>query len=312
VGTVFEIANSGFAPVPLDHWKNTHGGDWRSAANWNPGVPTTGKIADIDATGKYSVAITTNDVAYGLWVNDAQTTVSDSTKGLLTLAGPGGVANPNGSLNIDAGTFVLNGGTFKAGTIFIDSGGTFLISSGSYTGSNALSETITNNGSLTDNTTATITGNISGTGSLVIAGKGVLEVGGLVSENITFASGSSGTFKLDHSLTAPFTGTIFGLTPKDSLDFADLTYVAGKMKATYDNSADTLTITNGSQIVSINLSGNFTKATWVLSKDASGGTTVVDPLVTNSSPGLDHVVGGNSVTLVGVSLHFDASHLHLA
>jgi uncharacterized repeat protein (TIGR03803 family) len=288
-GTVFEITNSGF--VTLDHWTNTHGGNWSIAANWNPGVPTAGKIADIDATGTYSVAITTNDVAYGLWINDAQATVSDSTKGSLTLAGPGGVANPDGSLNIDAGTFVLNGGTFKAGTIFIDSGGTFLIAKGNYTGLNAISESITNNGSLTDNTTATITGNISGTGSLVIASKGLLEVGGSVSENVTFASGSSATFKLDHSLTAPFTGTLFGLTPKDTVDLVDLTYVPGKMKATYDSSAGTLTVTNGSQNVALKLSGNFTNATWVLSKDASGGTTVVDPPVnTNNSPGLDHVV----------------------
>jgi uncharacterized repeat protein (TIGR03803 family) len=181
-GMVFEITNSGF--VTLDHWTNTHGGNWSIAANWNPGVPTAGKIADIDATGTYSVAITTNDVAYGLWVNDAQATVSDSTKGSLTLAGPGGAANPNGSLNIDAGTFVLNGGTFKAGTIFIDSGGTLLLAKGTYTGLNAISETITNNGSLTDNTTATITGNISGTGSFVIASKGVLEFGAADSENV--------------------------------------------------------------------------------------------------------------------------------
>jgi hypothetical protein len=168
-----------------------------------------------------------------------------------------------------------------------------LLAKGTYTGLHALSETITNNGSLTDDTTATITGNISGTGSLVIASKGVLEVGGSVSENVTFASGSSGTFKLDHSLTAPFTGTIFGLTPKDAVDLVDLTYVPGEMKATYDSSAGTLTITNGSKMVSLNLSGNFTNATWVLSKDASGGTTVVDPPVTNSSPALDHMVGGN-------------------
>jgi probable HAF family extracellular repeat protein len=262
----------------LDHWVNTHGGDWSTAAaNWNSGLPTTSVIADIDATGTYSVAITTNVVAYGLWVNDAQATVSDNSRGSLALAGSGGAANPNGSLKIDAGTFVLNGGTFKAGTIFVDSGGTFLISSGSYTGSNALSETITNNGSLTDNTMATITGNVSGTGSLVIAGKGVLEVGGSVSENITFASGSSGTFKLDHSLTAPFTGTIFGLTPKDAVDLVDLTYVRKGMTATYNSSAGTLTISNGGQSVALKLAGNFTNATWVLSKDASGGTMVVDP-----------------------------------
>jgi uncharacterized repeat protein (TIGR03803 family) len=105
-GTVFEIINSGFAPAPLDHWTNKRG-DWSGAANWKTGVPTAGKIADIDATGNYSVAITTNDVAYGLWVNDAQATVSDNNGGSLTLAGQGGVANSNGPLNIDAGTFVL-------------------------------------------------------------------------------------------------------------------------------------------------------------------------------------------------------------
>jgi hypothetical protein len=196
----------------------------------------------------------------------------------------------------DAGTFVLNGGALKAGAIFIDSGGTFLISNGNYTGSNALSEAITNNGSLTDNTTATITGNISGTGSLVIAGKGVLEVGGSVSENITFASGSSGTFKLDHSVTAPFTGTIFGLTEKDAVDLVDLTFVPKEMKATYDSSAGTLTVTNGSQSVTLNLSGNFANSTWKLSKDSTGGTIVVDPPSNpslsppSSSPGLDQEV----------------------
>jgi hypothetical protein len=88
---------------------------------------------------------------------------------------------------------------------------------------------------------------------------------------------------------------IFGLTPKDAVDLVDLTYVTGEMKATYDSSAGTLTITNGSQSVALNLAGDFKNATWVLSKDASGGTTVVDPLVnTNSSPGLDHVAGGKS------------------
>jgi probable HAF family extracellular repeat protein len=86
----------------LDHWVNAQGGNWSTAANWNSGLPTTGVIADVDATGTYSVTITTNDVAYGLWVNDAQATVSDSTKGSLALVGPGGAANPNGSLKICA------------------------------------------------------------------------------------------------------------------------------------------------------------------------------------------------------------------
>jgi probable HAF family extracellular repeat protein len=275
-----------------DHWVNTLAGDWATATNWKNGLPTATIDANVDATGTYSVAITSNAIADALLLNDAQATVTDNN-GTLSLAGAGGLANPNGALIINAGTFRLNGGGLKAGTIFIGIGGTFLISKGSYTGSNALSETINDNGSLIDNTKAAITGDISGTGSLVIAGKGVLEVGGLVSQNVTFASGSSGTFKLDHSLTVPFTGTIFGLTPKDSVDLADLTYVRGKMNASYNSSAGTLTVTNGSQKVSLHLSGNFTNATWVLSKDATGGTVVVDPPApspANSAPGLDHMV----------------------
>jgi hypothetical protein len=49
-------------------------------------------------------------------------------------------------------------------------------------------------------------------------------------------------------------------------------------------------VTNQSthQSVSLNLSGNFTNATGVLSKDATGGTVVVDPPA--PSPGFDHVV----------------------
>jgi hypothetical protein len=103
--------------------------------------------------------------------------------------------------------------------------------------------------------------------------------------------------------------------PKVSIDLADLTYVAGETTANF--SGGILTVTNGSQQVSLHLSGNFTNATWVLSKDATGGTVVIDPPApspTNSPPGLDHVDDG-TVSLVGVSVsqqHFDAGHFHLA
>jgi hypothetical protein len=64
------------------------------------------------------------------------------------------------------------------------------------------------------------------------------------------------------SLTVPFTGTIFGLMPKDSIDLADLPWVPGKMMVTYSRNSGTLTITDGSQSVSLKLSGNYTNATW--------------------------------------------------
>jgi YVTN family beta-propeller protein len=105
----------------LDHWQNSLGGDWATATNWNHGTPSASVASDIDAPGTYSVAITTNDIAYGLFLNDAQATVTDKG-GTLTLAGPGGATNPNGALNINAGTFALNGGGLKAGTISISGG----------------------------------------------------------------------------------------------------------------------------------------------------------------------------------------------
>jgi YVTN family beta-propeller protein len=313
VGNVPEYPAIIGAP-PLDHWQNSLGGNWATATNWNHGKPTASVAADIDATGAYSVAITTNDIAYGLFLNNAQATVTDKG-GVLTLAGPGGATNPNGALNINAGTFVLNGGGLKAGTISISSAGTFLVAKGTYVGSNALSETIINGGSLIDSTTATITGSIRGTGTILaennahltiagsltgfsgsftIANKAVLEFGTADFGNVNFASGSTGTIKFDAPLTTPLTaltGTISGLTPKDSIDLADLAYVAGKTNASY--SGGILTVTNGSQQVSLHLSGNFTNAKWVLSKDATGGTVVVDPPAlspANSPPALDHVV----------------------
>jgi YVTN family beta-propeller protein len=308
-----------------DNWISSSSGNWTTVADWSSGVPNSNSDAVISKTGSYTITLSNADTAHSLSLNDTGAIVSDNTGGSLKLAG---------ALAITNGTFQLAGGSLQAGTISIGGGGTFLIAKGTYTGSNALSETITDNGSLIDKTVATITGSISGTGtilaenkanltiagtltgseiftiantahvlitsavsgtgSFVIANSGVLEFGAADSENVTFASGASGTVKVDHSLTAPFTGTISGLTPKDTIDLADLSFVPGKMKATYDSSAGTLTVTNGTNSVSLKLAGNFTNATWVLSKDASGGTTVVDP-PTNpnsspASPGLDHVV----------------------
>jgi hypothetical protein len=270
----------------------------------------------------YSVAITSKDIAYGLLLNDAQATVTDN-KGSLTLVGSGGTANPNGALTINAGTFVLNGGALDAGNIAIGSGGALQIANGTYTGSNALSETITDNGSLIDQTTTNITGSISGTGTVLaqnnanltidgslagftgfftIANKGVLEFDTTDSANVSFASGSSGTVKYDAQFTGTIsTGTISGLTPKDSIDLADLPFVSGQMKATPSSTG--VTVTNGTDTVVINLAGNFTNATWRLSPDKTGGTMVVDPPAANtpvnSSPGLDQAVALFNQSIAG-------------
>jgi hypothetical protein len=94
-----------------------------------------------------------------------------------------------------------------------------------------------------------------------------------------------------------------GLSTKNAVDLADLTWSPGKMKATFsgNTSGGTLTVTNGTNSVALKLLGNYTTASWMLSKDSAGGTRVVDPPVTGSlsADGNGGAVGG--IDLSGIS-----------
>jgi hypothetical protein len=313
-----------FTVDTLDHWRNTSGGGWTTASSWSNGVPTAAVEAAVDAIGSYTVSITTADTTYALLVNDSGGTVSDNKGGTLSLLGAGGSTNPNGTLMINAGTFALAGGTLKSGAISIASGANLLVSA-SYSGlANAITDNgsmtvsgnktavtftgnlsgsgainVQNNGTVTFNgavgsetfnvsgtSKAIVNSTANGTGSFVLLGSGSVEFGAAVSENVAFASGATGTVKLDHSLTAPFTGQLSGLstTGTNFVDLADLTFVSGKMTASYSGttSGGVLTVSNGTNAVALNLSGNYVGHSWILSKDSGTGTLVADPAVTGS------------------------------
>ena len=316
--------SAAFTVNTMDYWIKSSSANWSTAADWRNGVPTAKVGADVDASGTYEVTISSAVAAYGLTLNDPGATITDNSGGTLTLDGTGGSSSPNGVLNIDAGTFVLNGGGLRAGLISIASGGEALVSAGAETGS-SVSQAIVDNGSLTYSDVSpvivsrsisgsgsivvnegsvtfngAITGSetvtventadaifntpIAGTGSFVVRNAGRLEFGAADSENVRFAAGATGTLKIDHSLTAPFTGTIAGLTKNDSVDLADLTLVKGHMHATFSGNTrgGVLTVSDGSHSVELDLSGNYTTSTWALSKDGAGGTTVTDPPAHNS------------------------------
>jgi hypothetical protein len=314
-------SSGNFIVDTMDHWTNISGGKWTTASSWSNGVPSANVEAAVDTKGTYTVSITTTDTAYALLLNDSGATLSDNGGGALTLVGTGGSSNPNGVLAINAGTFALAGGVLKSGPISIASGGKLLVSA-SYTGlSNAIVDNgsitvsgksssfasnisgsgainiqngagATFNGAITGSETFTITNTskvivnttISGSGSFILSGSGSLEFGAADSENVTFTSGASGTVKFDHGLTAPFTGYLSGLSTKNAVDLADLAWSPGKMKATFsgNTSGGTLTVTNRTNSVALKLLGNYTTASWTLSKDSTGGTRVVDPPVTGS------------------------------
>jgi hypothetical protein len=99
------------------------------------------------------------------------------------------------------------------------------------------------------------------------------------SEDVTLAPSASGVLKIDNSLTAPFTGQLAGLSSSNHVDLADLTWVDGKMSASFsgNTSGGVLAISNGTQTVDLNLAGDYTHSAWHLSKDSGTGTLFSDP-----------------------------------
>src|SRR5262249_11754860 len=114
--------------------------------------------------------------------------------------------------------------------------------------------------------------------------RGSLEFGAADSENVTFAAGAGGTLKIDHSLTAPFTGYLSGLSAKNFVDLGDLAWTRESMTATYSGTASggTLTVSNGTNSVNLNLLGDYRTDSWALSKDRNGGTLIADPRIGGS------------------------------
>ena len=163
-------SSAAFTVNTMDHWIKSSSANWSTAADWRNGVPTAKVGADVDASGTYDVTISRAVAAYGLTVNDPGATVTDNAGGTLTLDGTGGSSSPNGVLNINAGTFVLNGGALRAGLISIANGGELLVSAGAETGSGGASKAIVDNGSITfsDVSPVILSRSISGSGSIVV------------------------------------------------------------------------------------------------------------------------------------------------
>ncbi len=271
-------STANFTVNTMDLWSKATSGNWTTAARWSNGVPTAAIGADINASGTYTVTLSSADTAFGLTVNDAGATVTDNSGGTLTLAGTGSAASPTGVLTITAGTFTLNGGALKAGAVTLGSGGKLLVTRGS----NTLAAAISGSGGIEveNNASLVISGTVTGTGALTLANGANLELAGADSENVTFLAGATGTLKLDH--TSSFSGTVAGLTTRDKLDLTDLAWKSGHMTASFSgtSSGGTLTVSNGSQTDKIQLSGNYLKSGWSLSRDSNGNTIVVDPPLT--------------------------------
>ena len=105
-------------------WTNTAGGNWGTAANWNPNqVPGSADNAFITNSGTYTVTVSANASVASFNLGGSSGTQS------LTVSG-GTFTNNGASTSSANGVLNLSGGTLSGGTVNL-SGGTTLITSSS-------------------------------------------------------------------------------------------------------------------------------------------------------------------------------------
>ena len=130
-------------------------------------------------------------------------------------------------------------------------------------------------------------GSSIGTNSLVVGNGASAELTGAYSGSVSFA-GATGSLIIDHS--ANFNGTIGGqLAIGDVIDLADINAGAGAtLSYSGNNSPGTLTVSDGVHTANFALLGNYTLANFTASSDGHGGTSIVDPPVSDNSsvPGI--------------------------
>src|SRR6266568_1370687 len=127
------------------------------------------------------------------------------------------------------------------------------------------------------NTAATGTAGPSGE-QFTVSGSQQLELFGASRANVSFASGSAGTLKLDAS--SVFTGHILGCGGAEKIDLSDIAFGAETTlgySANNANTGGTLTVSDGSLTASIALLGQYMSSQFAISGDSFGGTLISDP-----------------------------------
>ncbi|WFU39379.1 Ig-like domain-containing protein [Bradyrhizobium sp. CB82] len=139
----------------------------------------------------------------------------------------------------------------------------------------------------TSSTVLEISGNVAlklgnMTQAATIDAGATLELSGAASGSITFKA-ATGNLTLDHA--AEFTGTLIGLAGdgtsanSNHLDLKDIVYGAGTSASFSGSTAGgTLTVVDAqNHTAHISLVGDYTKSSFNLSSDGTGGTLVIDP-----------------------------------
>ena len=166
----------------------------------------------------------------------------ENVDNILDLSGQLG----NGELTLtnDAGGIIESNG----GTLILNTGSNAISNAGTIQGSIKVNSDISNSGTLkTNGGTLAALGAVTG-GNAIIDG-GTLEFGATSSTNVNFAT--NGTLKLDASSSNNghgFTGSISGFGGADQIDLSDIGFAAGTTLGytpNSNNSGGTLTVSDG-------------------------------------------------------------------
>jgi hypothetical protein len=268
-----------------------------SAATHQAVLTIGGSGATLSGAGAVTLGANAGNMITGLSgatltnVNDKITGAGAIGGGTLTLVNQtGGLIEQTGAvaLTIDTGAnTITNAGTIEA----TGAGGLTIKSAIANAG---LIEAAKGN--------VTITGAVTGTGSAEVSGA-TLDFAAGFGGNVKF-SGKTGVLELADATS--YAGTISGFskTGTTTLDLADIAYVAETTKASYSGTTKggVLTVTDGTNTATLDLTGNYLASTWTLSSDGHGGTDIVDPTARPSgrarSPASTH---GFVQTMAGIA-----------
>jgi autotransporter passenger strand-loop-strand repeat protein len=183
-------------------------------------------------------------------------------------------------------TLEIDGPGAATGTTTVMSGGTLLL-----LGSAGLGGLVLNSGAteivglnyatsaVTANSGVTVEVRSGGTISGATISGGLVEImsGGIVgASQFDFATSAGGTLQLDDS--QHFGGVISGFGVPGGIDLRDVAFTSSTMLAYSGNaSSGVLTVSNGAQVTTINLLGQYAAGNFSLESDGNGGTLVTDP-----------------------------------
>jgi hypothetical protein len=138
-------------------------------------------------------------------------------------------------------------------------------------GSNA----IVNSGTLrSDGGTLAVRSPVTGAGTAVID-NGTIAFGSAADANVAFAGDTGGMLNLGNS--HDFTGQISGFGALDQIDLADIGFGANSTlgyAANSDNTAGTLTVSDGTHIANLALLGSYMASCFATASDGHGGTLI--------------------------------------